>query len=166
MTPAFFCTIISCLNGTPSVLPRENATKLHYLHLASRRDELVQSVLPLCCTWFCYKEHWSQPQFCEKPAFPFSVRVLCLWGAVDLKPQESPSLLFGCAICFRHILNPVVSLCFFFFWSVTKVTQLCCFDIMNTALFAHITEAYNKIQRIKLCLCVARTQIPWLNSMT
>lgn len=48
---------------------------------------------------------------------------------------------------------------FFFFLSVTKVTQLYFFDIINTALFVHITEAYDKIQRIKLYLCVVRTYI-------
>ena len=68
-----------------------------------------------------------------------------------LKQQESPCLLLGCGICFRHILNPILN---FVFLAVTKVTQLCVFDTMHTALFAYITEACNRIQRIKLCVCV------------
>lgn len=124
---------------------------------------------PPCCIWFCHKDDWSQPQFVKKPAFPF----LCqadprLWAAVDLKQQESPSLLLGCGICFRHILNPVLCLLlfFFFFFGLWQRWPSCAFDIMNTALFTHITEACNKIQRTKLYLCVVRTQITWLNSMT
>lgn len=145
MTLASCCTIISCFNGMPSVLCRENAMKLSYLpYLASRRAELVQSVLPPCCAWFCCKDHWSRPWFCWKASIPFLFQGdLCLWATVDLKQQESPSLLLVSGISFRHILNPV--LCILLFFGLWQRWPNCASLILWTQLFAHIIEAYNKI---------------------
>lgn len=60
----------------PSVLCRENAIKLSYLpHLASGKTELVQTVLPHVVSDSAKSTEVSL-SFVEKPAFPFSFRVI------------------------------------------------------------------------------------------
>lgn len=111
------CTIISCFHGVPFSASRGNAIKLSYLlYLASRKAELVQSVLPPCCIWFCQKDQWSLSLLWGRPVSLSLSGDPCLWVALDLEQQESLPLLLGFRIFFKHILNPV--LCFSYFLPV------------------------------------------------